>query len=353
MQMVLNWILTNAVVNKNYLKIYICDNKPIRMKKKYILFSLIENMKLLENQSFILFGWTFTNDHKKIVKAVPNPQSFFPSIGASASIEFQTKVVAFKEYECDESTISFKLHEEVGFLNAILSTIWLVNDNAVFGSGGFALNVENDSLLTNKFSNFISDSRGEYTPFNVESDLIDQIVNAGLWDKMKILIYTEERDPGIDENITSAEINKIWKASIENKLFVFTRIQRSFLLLNIARTNSFLPLKIGFYVNALECLLITTESELSFRLQLYLANFIGEDKNEKEYIMSIVKQAYDVRSKLFHGGIIKQKTDNYLSDLSQNIDNLLRKAINKSTSMVDIINDNNNLDKLCKTNLFN
>lgn len=55
--------------------------------------------------------------------------------------------------------------------------------------------------------------------------------------------------------------------------------------------------------SVLETLLLDGNSELSYRLSLNTAMLVGKDFDERKEIFSVVKQAYDIRSKTTHGDV--------------------------------------------------
>ena len=55
------------------------------------------------------------------------------------------------------------------------------------------------------------------------------------------------------------------------------------------------------YMIAFESLYLKDNKELSYKLSIRVACFLGKDKNEKEQIFKEIKKAYNIRSKMVHG----------------------------------------------------
>ena len=52
---------------------------------------------------------------------------------------------------------------------------------------------------------------------------------------------------------------------------------------------------------------ISEKSELSFRLRLRAAWFLGEDKDDRKRLLAVLKKIYDYRSTIVHGGELKKR----------------------------------------------
>ncbi|WP_165734389.1 HEPN domain-containing protein [Polaribacter sp. 20A6] len=302
------------------------------MKKKYILFSIINSLKLDENTSFIIQDWTITNNKEFIIKNIPNVENLIKYLGESFVEKLLTNPIALKIIETSDNP-NYIIHNESSHLNGLLSMIWMKFDNCIGTYTQCIQSTDGNSISSNFRNSFVNDAKGSYSEFHLTSELINQI------DKDK-LVRNYEYLFRIIKKEKSTEIKKAFRADLENDFIKLNRIQRSFLLLNIARTNSFLPMKIAFYINVLECILLDVDSELSLRLRLNASNLIGENKKEKELIMSTINKAYSVRSKFFHGSEIKL-TKEKLENLSSEIDDLTRRIIIKSNTISEIINTTN------------
>jgi hypothetical protein len=315
------------------------------MENKHILFALIDNLILDVNTTFHLLDWTITNNKSLIIDSIPNLQKFKTNLGEIHINELLNKTVAIKICESNENLHSI-MHNESNSLLGILSLIWMEVDNSIGTSIQSIQSINNGNVISNRRDNFVNNSTGNYSLFHFKKEFIDKINNAQLLEKYKILLFLHNND---EENIEKLA----YKSNLENHFPNFTRIQRAFILLNIARTNYFLPMKIAFYINVLECLLLDVDAELSLRLRLYTSILLGKNKEEKLDIMSIVNKAYTVRSKFFHGSTIPL-TQEKLELLSFQLDDVTRRVLIKSLNINEIINakDNNKRNDYFKSIMF-
>jgi len=302
------------------------------MKKKYILFSIIEFLTLDENTSFNLLDWTITNNKEFIIKTIPNIENLKHNQGLVCVEQILTKPIAFKIYESEDNP-NYIMHNESSNLNGLLSIIWMEFDNAIGTYKQYIQTIDGANTFSNYRNSFVTDSKGSYSLFHLKNDLINTISNDELLQYKYLLHLVDRNKP--------TEPSKAFRAELEKDFIKMNRIQRSFFLLNIARSNSFLPMKIAFYINVLECLLLDNDAELSLRLQLFSASIIGENRDDKIFIRDIVNKSYNVRSKFFHGSVISLNKDE-LQILSSQIDEIIRKILVKSKTMEEIINTKNN-----------
>lgn len=105
-----------------------------------------------------------------------------------------------------------------------------------------------------------------------------------------------------------------------------TRIERASYFILEARSRQTFPTKIVSYITALECLFTTSQSELSHRVSERVALLIGKSKTDKTETYKLLKKAYDVRSKIVHGSILKGENED-LKEVSTGLDSILRNII--------------------------
>jgi hypothetical protein len=228
----------------------------------------------------------------------------------------------------------------------------LYRENSIFTSVQISQDCKEYHTQINRRNDFTSNSSGKYEEIHFTSDIINNIKESKLYSFIEPLIFTKDIEYKDDSDKANYHPNA-HRADLENSMTKFTRIQRAFLILNIARTTSFLPMKIAFYINVLECLLLNDNMELNFKLQMYTANFIGKDKDDKMYIRNTINKAYGIRSVFFHGSKIKQNQIQ-LEQISKQLDNVLRKTIIKAIETKEVFNDKNTslLNDYLKSILF-
>jgi len=84
--------------------------------------------------------------------------------------------------------------------------------------------------------------------------------------------------------------------------------------------------------------LFEIESEISFRLSLYISNFLTTGKKKREDMFKKVKKLYNFRSAAVHGSKLKNDIANMVDDSALILRKLILKCINDK-----IIPDKNNL----------
>jgi hypothetical protein len=321
-----------------------------------IVISVIENLELEPNTNFRYFDWTITNQVEDVKKIIPNLDLFKKEVGAITVDAFSNKTLAYLMYELnDKETHINILHDLQNGLGGLLCLLWFFKNNAVYNSKIFSQKITDHYVGTSYRDVINSNAQGEYEKLFLSADSIEKIKDDKFMDYAKAVFTTvEEKIEPIED--LAPNINNIISGTkgraIEIYYPYFSRIQRAFLLLQIAQKTRFLPMKIAFYTNILECLLIDqVSSELSFRLQLYTASFIGENKDEKELIRTNVNLAYNVRSKFFHGSGLKETVEK-LQTLSLQMDNIIRRIMIKAINNHDIINDNKELGNYFKSIVF-
>ena len=101
------------------------------------------------------------------------------------------------------------------------------------------------------------------------------------------------------------------------------------MFLTLARSNSFLPLKISFYIAILETLFTTDNNEVTHKVSERISFYLS-DKLNKLNTFKIVKECYGIRSKFVHGQKLDRKYDNdALKEKSSELDDIIRILLNK------------------------
>jgi len=115
-----------------------------------------------------------------------------------------------------------------------------------------------------------------------------------------------------------------------------TRWEKALYFINNARKNINLALRIAEYCTALECLFSSDNAELSHKLSERVAFFIGTSPQERSETYRMVKEAYAIRSKVYHGDFISDQNKIRLPSISTWLDDCLRKIILKVFSAESI-----------------
>ncbi len=107
----------------------------------------------------------------------------------------------------------------------------------------------------------------------------------------------------------------------------YKRSGRAMQFVVAARRAQDLAFKITNYCSAFETLFTTDATELAHKLSERVAFFLGERGDDRRKVFTLVKNAYNVRSKLVHGDTLKQNQVDALPALSTACDNALRKIL--------------------------
>jgi len=86
--------------------------------------------------------------------------------------------------------------------------------------------------------------------------------------------------------------------------------------------------------NALEALFLKGGelSELSYRLSLRTAHFIGKDRKDREKIFKLIKDGYSLRSKIVHG--LRKKIETKDIDFTFEVENCIRECLKKYLGLI-------------------
>ena len=94
-----------------------------------------------------------------------------------------------------------------------------------------------------------------------------------------------------------------------------------------ARSMHILPMKIVFYISALECLFTVGNQEISHKVSERIAILLENDPKSRRQIFDIIKRGYSIRSRLVHGQYIKVLDG--LDEVSESLDGILRTLFNE------------------------
>lgn len=188
-------------------------------------------------------------------------------------------------------------------------------------------------------SGIISDSSGDFTSnfelYPAHLQHADDIYK-------KVLTFQDKKDnPKQSDNpLNFSNLYSSFNTAPYNNS---NRIMRAISFLNMARTNDFLPLKISLYIVALESLFTTDNMEVTYKVSLRVAFYVGISVIEKETIMKTINTAYGIRSKFFHGQKLEKDALEHLKKVSKDTDQILRIVLNKVVlhDSLTFINGNN------------
>lgn len=255
---------------------------------------------------------TFLTNNEQTIKNLIAPE-FVPDVGImEASSIASAKAVIYAKEEIPRGVEPEQhLLTKLGQVSAFLTSMWLYKDNSVNQELGFLFYTRNGRPTAS--SNFIalrySDASGKFslTRFSRE-ELRD--VRAFYRNRMLLETHPFER---LGTQLTKGT----------------DRASRAFLLVQGARCNSDLGLKVSMYCSALEALFATSQAELAHQLSERVAYFLEKDPKARVETYRKMKKAYSVRSKIVHGDVIRSSAMPELIEVSKNCDAVLRRSIEK------------------------
>jgi len=228
-------------------------------------------------------------------------------------------------------------------LQSFQLALWFVKDNSV-NINNIYLN-DND-LYTQSLAKSILFSLADGRYINIEFTE-EELLEAKKWADKILVIRTVKSNGEKELNYENGTpYNNETHTPYEN----MNRFSRAIRFIIMARSTSFLPMKIACYISVLESL-FDVDFELSHQVSERAAKLIGGDLDVKLANYNLVKEAYNVRSKYVHGSTIKKKKKlgegNDSGELSSRLDNLVR------TLMVKVITEHADLDEMESGDLNN
>jgi hypothetical protein len=240
-------------------------------------------------------------------------------------------------------------------IHTYFNILWLIGDHCISPGELTAFNEGGDQPGYHWSSKeaLYSMADGNYTTVKLDQESID---NANIFYKYYLVTTKDSKAVNAQDNqkkLVAKENEAGWKIGLneyQRQAYIHERIERSVILLEMARKNSFLPIKLSTYNIILECIYSTDDaSEVSHKVSERAATLIGEDRAQKIKIMKDIKEAYGIRSKFFHGQKITKKVgkksvgipDEELGAISINIDELLRLSMYEVLMNAELFNGPN------------
>jgi len=223
----------------------------------------------------------------------------------------KAKAVVYSNEELPEDTdrhahLQRRLEEVAAFQH----TLWLWKDNCVDNELGFLVSYAKAGLSVE--SNYLvqrySLSTGKIG--TIEFTREDLKIIRRYFREQMVREFSEDRPP----TFMTTDVN---------------RVSRALFLAQSARIAGDLGFKIAGYCGALEALLTTSQSELAHQMSERAAFLIAENAKERTETYATLKKAYEVRSKIVHGGYIKGAKVTDLALLSTACDEIVRRCLQK------------------------
>jgi hypothetical protein len=224
------------------------------------------------------------------------------------------------------------------FLFGYVNCFWLQFDNSFMLKSVYAHSSAGQFAYT--------EPRGIVTTADglfVEKRLDAQMVSKAEQD---YLVLSSWDNPKFRDMEPRPEIGFLTYIPVRDRYYMYSKLSRAYLLVTQARLAQYIPIKLTFYVIALECLFSSDDkSEVNHKVSERVSHFIGNSPEERVELFKKVKKLYDLRSKFVHGQSIKSAIKD-LSILSIEIDEILRRIFRKlidNKEIADIFLGNQNI----------
>lgn len=201
-------------------------------------------------------------------------------------------------------------------IQLINNLLWLIKSHSINTETAF-LQVEKEGKIKHYSNNRVtafSNHNGKKEDVTFSSEDFKKAL------KLKDFLYDEFNS----DTVSDADI-------MHEQIYKAKRLERTFYILQSARSFDHLPLRISNFVTILETLLSTSSSEVTHKLRERVAWLLGEDFEGRTKIYKIIGDIYSVRSNYVHGNSMPKKfnTNVKLVGLSVEIEDLVRKLILK------------------------
>jgi len=285
--------------------VFICVINNIVVQQKFA--NDVEIIANEQNQNYPIIR--LTNNKDVIIKFLSPELEQLIGLIEFRHIQENETLVAFSEGKFDEtkdnSLAYLNLH--LSLLKMYFTCLWMIKDNSVDFDLGFLYfrNIRNEiEVSSNIFSasNFSCQGNSKLVSFSVA-----ELKQASEFLKESIVIESDK--------LKSANSYKYGRITISNYF-----IQH-------ARSCSDLGLKMTSYCSSLETLFSNDNTELSHKLAERVAHFLSVDKIKRINLFKLMKKAYEVRSKVVHGGTFKPEKIKEIETLIIEVDKICRQIM--------------------------
>lgn len=294
------------------------------------LISLCSTRNLLLDEKFVPFyynGKVLINHDTDLLNNFLD-KTFSEFIGRISVVELKKKPF-FSSVDKVAENIDPQIFNdfEIGDIQLFLFCLWFVKDNSVNTMTNYTYIPSKTGVVCTRRTTVFSNCSGEYQSEVFSSEEL-KIAHEYY---IKVLSFSTNLI--IEPNFTSKiEMGLINPGGLNHIIYNSTnKLEKCINYLQIARSNSLLPLKISFYMAVFESLFTTGKDELVHKIGVRVSLYLGGNKEEKMSTYSIIKNAYNVRSEFVHGQSLsnKNKYSEQLKRISFLVDNLLRDILKK------------------------
>lgn len=178
-------------------------------------------------------------------------------------------------------------------VQSFLMTTWVFQDNAINCELGFLLYQEGDvsTVASNLIAQLYSDCTGKKPTTKLSREQLRE---------MRALHRAEIRIPDHPFALPTSQLTS-----------AHPRLSRALYIINAARGEQDIAIKVAHYCTAFETLFATNQTELGHQLSERIACYLFTNTEERLSAYRQVKSAYALRSKVVHGSTLR---DNKLEE---------------------------------------
>lgn len=291
---------------------------------KYRFITILHNLKLnnVKNKGIQVFKMARISNGNVVLNDTINIEPMKSTLGVHSSDEFINQVYIYIDGQLDEINEKEEMDKIGGdytfyllrLVQYFTYELWKIKDNNIYIRDGFLLvyNKEFKDGFTYKAS--LSEVFSYSSIQRTDSIFSDEEIAlaASKYETSPFLKGFDYKNPVSDIFLKS-------KGS--------ERLDRAFYFTLLARKSPILPMKIVFYISALECLFTIGNQEISHKVSERIAILLGDNLNSRRHLFNTIKKGYGIRSRLVHGQYIKGNDDD-LVEASKDLDNILRVLYN-------------------------
>lgn len=287
----------------------------------YRFITVLHNLKLdsMKNRGIEIFPGARISNGSQILEETLGTQIMKEVAGFHSINEFKDSTYFYSDgiLGLEESIDYYNIKYTFYLLRLaqfLTHNLWEVKDNNVYVRDGFLI------VYNNNFDDgysYKASLSAIFTYSNLEkkeSLFKDDELRSAI-SKYELILFSDFNDQG-----------KWPQSDPLLKAMGSKRLDRALFFIVMARMMSILPIKILSYCTALECLFTIGSSEINHKISERTAILLGDTREKRIKIYTLIKTAYKYRSELIHGQYLKG-TDDDLAAISMGLDDVLRQLI--------------------------
>ena len=229
------------------------------------------------------------------------------------------RALAYGDMELnDDDDIDKALFSRMAFLSSFLTALWVLRDNSISFDVGFADERSSRGGVKRVWPDdgYITDANAKRDECTLDERALRQIrvVHQQLFGEIRIDDTRHEVDNRDKHEIVHPD---------------GSRLSRSLYFVNAARRSQYRSTKIAYFCSAFEAILSPSDTEMTHRLCEIVAWLLGDSCGDRIDLYDQMKRAYDIRSKVVHGGKMKKQEIGNLDESVLFCDRTLRRLIGR------------------------